>query len=877
MASRGIKTAFNGGEVAPSMWGRVDVDKYSTSLRRARNVFVQVRGGVSNRPGLRFVGEAKDSGNAVRLIGFQFSASQSYALEFGHQSIRVIKNGAYVLEAGKAISGATQAGHCVVTAPAHGFADGDEVYISGVVGMTELNGRTFRVTSSGLNSFRLNDLFGNPVVSTNFGAYVSGGTVARLYSIATPYVGADLFDLGYVQSNDVMTLTHPGYAPRKLSRLGDASWTLTTITFAPQISPPAAPTATPNGGGSGGDDYHYKVTAWIGGTESAATAPVTANTDFDQAGAYIDTTWAAVPGATDYFIYKQELFSTDFGYIGHATATSFRDTGLTPNGSVLAPTVPTSTPTPTGLAATAYNPALDVHQYVVTSISDTTSEESVASAASNSVGNDLDLDGHFNTITWAAVTGADRYNVYKLDNGVYGYIGGTTALSFKDDNIIADLSRGPPGQRNPFDGAGKYPSTTTFFEQRQVFAATDANPQTTWASNSALFENMNVSFPAKDNEAITFTIASRQADRIRHMIPMDSLILLTDGAEWKVNGGGNEDILTPSNIRPRPQSYFGCSKVRPITVGGVALFVDGAGKPRDLIYSFADNAYGGSDLTLLAPHFFPEDEVEGEDVEEREIVDWGYAQAPHGLIWAVRADGKLLCFTYLRDQSVFGWTLCETDGVFESACVVREGRRDVPYFVVRRTVNGQDKRYVERMEGRLVRDVGNAFFVDCGLSYSGDPVSSVGGLHHLEGRAVVALADGNVIRGLVVTGGRITFTRAYSRIHVGLAYESLIETLDLDPQLRDGTAQMRKKKVASVGLRVERSRGLWTGPTEDRLTEWKQRAGEYLGAPIDLYTGDIDIVIRPAWNSNGRFVVKQVDPLPMTILAALPEFENAQG
>lgn len=783
-----IKTAFNAGELAPSMWGRVDVDKYAFGLRRARNVFVQVRGGVSNRPGTRFIGEVPNSGQPARLVPFQFNRQQTYALEFTPGLIRVIRAGAYV-----------------------------------------------------------------PGVA-----------------VATPYAAGDLFDIGYVQSNDVLYLTHPNHAPRKLSRLGESSWTLTTISFTPQIGPPSSVTAS--GGSIGPDEYDYVVTAWAGSVQSLLSVVASAITDFTKAGAYIDVSWSPVPGADDYFVYRR--LAGVFGYIGHSTTGGpFRDNGIVPNVGVTAPTVPSAVDAPAEVVATPYNPNLDTQQYAVTALSDLTGEESVASGGSNVISNDLDIDGAFNTISWTAVSGASRYNVYKLINGVWGYIGGTTALTYRDDNIIADSAVSPPGQRNPFTGAGNYPSTATFFEQRIVYAATNNNPQTCWASNSAAFENMNVSSPAKDNEAITWTIASRQADRIRHMVPMGSLLLLTDGAEWKVNGGGTDDIMTPSNVRPRPQTYYGCSIVPPLTVGGATLYVDGAGRPRDLAYSYTDDAYAGSDLALLAAHFFPEDEVEGEEVEDREIVDWAYAKAPHGLLWAVRADGKLLCLTYLREQSVFGWTLCETDGHFESVCAIREGRRDAVYFIVRRTVGGVDRRYVERLEGRTVKDVKNAFFVDSGLSRDGAPVATVSGLDHLEGKAVVALCDGNVVRGLTVAGGSLTFSRAYSRIHVGLPYESVVETLDLDIQARDGTVQGRKKKVVAVTLRLEATRGFWVGPAENKLVEFKQRAAEPMGTPVGLFTGDASITITPAWNSNGRVVVKQIDPLPITILAAIPEFE----
>ena len=91
---------FNGGEWSPLMYGRVGIEKYKTSLALCSNFIPQIQGGLTRRPGTRFVTEVKDSTQAVRLVRFEFSITQAYVLEFGNNYIRFCANDGQVLNAG---------------------------------------------------------------------------------------------------------------------------------------------------------------------------------------------------------------------------------------------------------------------------------------------------------------------------------------------------------------------------------------------------------------------------------------------------------------------------------------------------------------------------------------------------------------------------------------------------------------------------------------------------------------------------------------------------------------------------------------------------------------------------------------------------------
>ena len=224
-------TNFTGGQLSDRMEGRTDFQKYFSGCKTLENFIVQPHGSVTRRPGTTFAAEVKTSSLKTRLIPFEFSTEQSYALEFGNLYIRFYKDNGAVLEANKTITGITQANPGVVTSAAHGYSNGDTVVITGVVGMTQVNNKRFKVASVATNTFQLQDIDGNNVNTTSYTAYTSGGIANRVYTLTTTYLTADLFNIKYAQSADVMYLCHPDYSVKKLSRTGHTSWTITEVDF----------------------------------------------------------------------------------------------------------------------------------------------------------------------------------------------------------------------------------------------------------------------------------------------------------------------------------------------------------------------------------------------------------------------------------------------------------------------------------------------------------------------------------------------------------------------------------------------------------------------------------------------------------------------
>ncbi len=220
------------------------------------------------------------------------------------------------------------------------------------------------------------------------------------------------------------------------------------------------------------------------------------------------------------------------------------------------------------------------------------------------------------------------------------------------------------------------------------------------------------------------------------------------------------------------------------------------------------------------------------------------------------------------------WHRHTTDGLVESVCTITEsdgagGTTDAVYLIVNRTIDGQSKRYVERMADRVFDTPADFWFVDCGLQYSGTPVTTVSGLDHLEGKTVAILGDGSVVPSQVVSGGAIALDGAYSKVTVGLAYTAELETLNLEPA-GGATLQGEMKKIAQVTVRVKDARGIRVGLNQGALREVKQRSSSSSARRCRAYDGDWQVSIPSEWNRDGRLFVQQAYPLPCTILDLIP-------
>lgn len=502
--------------------------------------------------------------------------------------------------------------------------------------------------------------------------------------------------------------------------------------------------------------------------------------------------------------------------------------------------------------------------YAVTAVT-ADGDESLQSATAT-ISNNLYDDGAYNTIIWSAVIGAVRYNVYKRAAGLFGYIGQTDQLTFQDDNIAPDLGATPPLDIELFDGAGDYPGAVSYYEQRRAFAATENQPQNVWLTRAGTESNFNYSIPPKDEDSIQFKLAAREANSIRHLVAMSELIALTPAAVWKI-GGGLTEVLTPTTLVARQQTFVGASTTKPALVGNNLIYSAArGGHLRELGYDGDRGGYVSGDICIRAPHLF----------DGFSVTSIAGQTAPFPIVWAISSSGQRIGCTYIPEQQVGAFHRHDTNGTFEDITVINEEGRDVAYTVVNRLLGGVSVRCIERDADRLLLDPVDQHFVDCGGVYDGAATTTIDGLDWLEGKEIAILADGAVVPNQTVTAGMIELPEEASVVHYGLPFVSDFKTLPMAMEIQ-GFAQGMPKNVNAVWLRVYNSSGIFAGPSFDELVEAKQRTIESMGSPPELKSEEIEIVIKGAWTDDGAVCVRQSDPLALTILSITADIAVGGG
>jgi hypothetical protein len=651
--TRSYTRAFSGGVMSPEMFGRIDDVKFQTGAAKLRNFIAMPQGPAQNRPGFSYVREVKASANKTRLIPFTYSTTQTMVLEFGNGYIRFHTQGATLLV------GSTTAYKASVTA-------------------TMTIASPCVVTSNG-HGYSDGDL----VVFTTTGALPTGLTAGTPYFVVS--AATNTFRVSATSGGTAINTSGSQSGTHTLHKYYDVG---ALVSYS-------------------GSNYYCQL---------ASYGNLPTNTTYWYAEPATGEYEIPTPYSSDDVFDLHHVQSADVLTIVHPnyaprelrrlSATTWQLTTIS-FGATIQP--------PTGISATPYIGANTVtYTYVVTSIAADGITESTASSAYNA-GNNLFTTGAYNLISWSAMPGASRYRVYKLVSGIYGYIGETDGLSIKDENVGPDLSVTPPKYETVFQSAGNYPAAVSYFEQRRAFAGTTNEPQKIWMTKSGTESNMSYSLPIADDDRIAFRVAAREANTIRHIVPLTQLILLTGSAEWRVSSV-NSDAITPTSISVRPQSYIGASNVQPVIVNNSLVYAAArGGHIRELGYSWQSNGFITGDLSIRAAHMF----------DGYEISDMCFSKAPQPLIWFVSSSGGLLGLTYIPEQQIGAWHHHDTDGVFESCTCVAEGNEDVLYVIVKRLINGSYVRYVERMESRAISTIDKCFFVDSGATYNGTNTTAV--------------------------------------------------------------------------------------------------------------------------------------------------------
>ena len=933
MAFSIIQPSFAAGELSPSLYARVDLAKYHVGCAMARNFFVDYRGGVSTRPGTEFIAQANPSASGAPIIlPFEVDTQAAYALEVGNQYIRFYYLGAQVVEATTPITGITRANPGVVTDAAHGYSNGDEIYLSAIGGMTVLNGKNYLVANVTTNTYTLTDLQGNAINTTTFSAYTSGGTAARIYTLASPWTTADLALLKYAQSADVMTLTHPNYPPKNLTRVTASSFSLSNVVNGPAIDPPTSLSGTVVAGYDTNAYYSYQVTATSadGKEESLPTARVDLGAAVPEDAAHVPTvslSWdpPAQP-VSIYTVYKAAtiltaagILNTVFGYLAQAVSTNYSDIKIQTSTPDFSRTPP------------QYQDPFSPGQ--ITNVS--------VSSGGSGYGSNFSIPL---TFSGGGGSGAAGYALINYNTGVvvgvvitnYGQ-GYTSAPTVSDAHGSATYTAtiGPT--------SGTYPSCVSYFQQRRAFAASLSSPETFWLSQTGNYNNYDISAVTQASDGISVSLASRQVNAIKSMVPMSTgLVVLTSGGGFLVSGGSQAAAVTPSSITALPQASTGANDLPPLVINYDILYCQNRGAVvRDLAFDWYKQSYTGTDRSVLASHLF----------FGHTLTSWCYAEEPYRLVHVVREDGVLLQLTYVPEQEVFAWTHHDTNGLFLSVCSIPEGQENAVYMVMKRYVQGTWRYYIERFASRVWSAVEDTWCVDAALAsprnypaasitlaaatgngvevtataavfsngnvgdtiwagggkatvatyidsthitvniiqpfpvvpndpnstpipYAANawsldvPITTVSGLDHLDGLTVSGIADGMPVLNLTVANGAVTLPQPATKIVIGLPYQCQFQTLKLDTG--DPTIQGKRKTIPAVTWRVNETLGIKTGPDFNTLSEIKYPYTP-IPFPPQLVSDDLRKIIQSVWKVDGQICVQQDYPLPATLLGYIPE------
>lgn len=719
------------------------------------------------------------------------------------------------------------------------------------------------------------------------------------------YVEADLFELQFVQSADVLYIAHPDYPSRKLLRITDTTWRLVDIEFLP---PPLIP-----------DTIDASLALTLGqktvGVGVAATDGTTAGTMFatgdigkeiredssvgngravivavaDSDTATVDifvefSSTTVASGTWDFIGSNQSGTLTISGHYAGGTAVNYGevvtltasldvfvagDVGkflVTDDGTIVIPykiLTYTSATVVTGVALSSgsYDEVnvIDVVDGDIT-LSKTANPDTivksgedwstfgsgfVAGAIINISSSTGGNDGEYTIASVSTVTITLANDVLNADEAA----GSGLKVS------VVTLEKGEWELKKSVWTTDDYPSAITFFENRLLVASSPSFPQTIWGSAVDDYENHNLG-SAGDADAYAFTLAGRQVNKINWLDSSDVLLIGTIGAEWVLGTKGSSAPTTPSNVLARLQTGFGSEAIQSVNIGQSVLYLQKGGeKVREMVFDFDTDKHSSPDLSILAEH-----------ITNGGIVEMDYQDSPISTGWFVRGDGVLLSMTLLREQNVIGWARHITDGTFESIAVIPGDNADELWVIVNRTIESATKRYVERMNpifDDTTLDSNQAFFVDSGLQYDGVSTSTITGLDHLDGETVSILGDGVVQADKTVSSGSITLDTAASKVSVGLPYTSTLQTMRVENKDNLGTSQSRKKRFNRVVFRVEKTKQFQYGQTP---------TGTLKTYTFDsLFSGDQEVDFVLGHTREGYVSIINSEPLPITIIAVIAE------
>lgn len=908
----GVQNNFNGGEISSLLYGRPDVDRYKTGLKTCLNFIPLVQGPVERRPGSVFIKEVKTSSLSTRLVRFEFSTTQAYILEFGNLYVRFYKDNGVILSSTSTISAATRANPAVVTDTGHGYTNGNEIFITAVVGMTELNDKHYLVAGKTTNTYQLTNIDGTNINSSGYTAYGSAGTSAQTIELVTTYATADLFQLKFAQSADVLYIVHPTYAPRKIGRTSDTAWTITDITFSDGpflntnveattlglsgTSGSVTVTASATTGINGGDGFKStdvgRLIRWKDAAANWTFLTITAFTDTTHVTATIDGPNASATTAT--VNWRLGVWSTTTGF---PAAVTFHQNRLSFAG-------PTDFPQRVDMSRTG-----NFENFAPT-------EPDATVVDDNGVTNNLSADT-VNAIRWLA---DDEKGL------LIGTVGGEWLLRPSDTGGVTTPANVQSKRSSAFGSGNIQPiraGRAVLFVQRALRKIREL---------AYVFEDDG--FRAPDLTLVAEHISRTGIVEMAYQAEPQSLVwcALTDGTLICLTYEREQKVVGWSRHILGGASDAGVTQAK---VESVAAIPNTTGTA-DELYVIVQRYINGATrryIEYLKPHW-----EETNDQEDAFFVDSGLSlDAALTITGITQADPAVVTIASHTFDDGDDIRLSDVNGMLEVnkvAYIVGEGATNTfelfsntannatisaataanpvvitaaahglsngdeiglfgvggmtelngnGYTVANKTantfqlsgVNGTG--YTTYTSGGDIRAAisSTAFTAYVSGGKARERATSVSGLDHLEGETVQILAEGATHADKTVTSGAVTLDRPSSKAHIGKAYTSDFETLRYDIGAQDGTSQGKFVRFHRVIFRFLQMLGGFIGPDTANLDEIILRAGgDPMDTPVPLFTGDHEIEWDAVYDGDSHIFYRQTQPLPVTIEAVMPQMHT---
>jgi hypothetical protein len=709
------------------------------------------------------------------------------------------------------------------------------------------------------------------------------------YEVATPYTEAQLFDIDYVQGADTMFTAHPSVPIQRVRRFADNNWSFAP---APFITEPydeighrfagvtlTLSAATVGTGRTCTASSGVFLPADVGRTIrfEAGQATITAYTSATVVTVEITTAFASVSVPATWQLEgspRTAISASAASPVGGTVRLTLHGPGV----RVVTATGPGTTVT--FATATAHNLAVsdvavhagfeDANWNGLFGVASTPSATQYTATGSSAIRNGSGLGTVYKFGAGQGWRTDDVGKLVEINGGlieITAFISASEVEGVIRQELTSTLAAPPEAwslNASVWNATDGYPRTVTLYEQRLIAAGSPGKPQTLWGSRTG--EYLNFERGLKDDDAFAFTLASDQVNPIAYVAPMRTLVALTYGGEFTVHSG-LEKPLAPTNVQVRLRSNHGCAQVRPVRIRNEEIFVQRAGrKVRALAYNVSNDDYTSPDISVLAEH-----------VTESSVVDMQWQQEPDPLLWGVRADGKFITCTFERDQDIVAWCTHDTDGAVESLAVIPDATGEQVWLLVRRTINGVTRRYVEVCE-HFTYTLANGkvmnIDLDCAITGSNPAGQAVWtGLAHLEGKEVECVADGAYMGRFTVASGQITLPRTAKAVVIGLPFTMTVDMLTPEIQFGEGSAQGNSMRTGEVTVRTLDSIGgvIRTGERSQKLPT-RSFGEDRLDQPPEMLLA-VDRTETLGWDrGDSPLTIEQALPMPFHLLNVIRKF-----